>query len=237
MNQNKKASTAILKNSSVETSATIYNNAIITNSKLDCKSSVGDDSIIRNSILNKYASINRRNQIINSKVGLFSYTGKGSVIIETQIGNYNSISWNVSIGASDHKLKNISTLPPWRFQLMITGINKAGKSNKQPKTFIGNDVLITSNVVIKKGLTIGDGAVIGAGAVVTKDVEPYAVMAGVPARKIKMRFSPEHIKELLQIKWWYWPEDYITKFSDLLFNTPLTTESLSKMQEISKQIK
>ena len=67
---------------------------------------------------------------------------------------------------------------------------------------IGNDVWIGDNVFIKSGVKIGDGAVVGAGAVVTKDVPPYAVVVGVPARVIKYRFDEKTIAELLELKWW-----------------------------------
>ena len=71
-----------------------------------------------------------------------------------------------------------------------------------PSTDIGNDVWIGNNVIIKYGVKIGDGAILGAGAVVTKDVEPYSIVGGVPAKVIKYRFSPDEIKFLLAFKWW-----------------------------------
>lgn len=74
---------------------------------------------------------------------------------------------------------------------------------------IGNDVWVGHGAIILKGVKIGDGAVIGAGSVVTKDVAPYAIVGGVPAREIRKRFSNEKIKELLEIKWWDWSEEEI----------------------------
>ena len=74
---------------------------------------------------------------------------------------------------------------------------------------VGNDVWIGYEAVILAGVTIGDGAVIGARAVVTKDVPPYTIVGGVPARPIRKRFSDENIARLLELKWWDWPEERI----------------------------
>ena len=82
-------------------------------------------------------------------------------------------------------------------------------------TKIGNDVWIGANAIIQSGVTIGDGAIIGSGAVVTKDVPPYAIVVGVPAKILKYRFNKEQIKELLQLKWWNLPFD---KIKNLPFN-------------------
>ena len=74
---------------------------------------------------------------------------------------------------------------------------------------IGNDVWIGYEAVILAGVTIGDGAVIGARAVVTKDIPPYTIVGGVPAKPIRKRFPQETIDHLLKIKWWNWPEERI----------------------------
>ena len=88
----------------------------------------------------------------------------------------------------------------------------------QPHTTIGNDVWIGWGVLIKGGVTIGNGAVIGARSVVTKDVPPYAVVAGVPAKVIKYRFEQEKIDLLQQLQWWNWDIDRIYENLDRLKN-------------------
>ena len=74
---------------------------------------------------------------------------------------------------------------------------------------IGNDVWIGYEAVILSGVHIGDGAVIGARAVVTRDVAPYTVVGGVPAKKIKLRFDKETVRQLLVLRWWDWPVEKI----------------------------
>ena len=76
---------------------------------------------------------------------------------------------------------------------------------------IGNDVWIGYEAVVMAGVTIGDGAIIGARAVVTKDVPPYTIVGGVPARKIRRRFSDNVIARLLELKWWDWPAERIQR--------------------------
>lgn len=74
---------------------------------------------------------------------------------------------------------------------------------------IGNDVWIGYEAVILSGVTIGDGAIIGSRAVVTRDVPPYTIVGGVPARTIRRRFDEQTIEKLLELKWWHWPEERI----------------------------
>jgi len=83
---------------------------------------------------------------------------------------------------------------------------------------IGNDVWIGENVLIMSGVTVGDGAVLGAHAVVTKDVDSYAIVAGVPAKRVKWRFPADVVEKLLQVKWWDWDVEKIKRHVPLLMS-------------------
>ena len=121
-----------------------------------------------------------------------------------RIGKFCSIADNVTIllgGEHNHQLT--STYP---FDNLLIRFHELGPTvNTKGDVIIGNDVWIGYDALILSGVTIGDGAVIGARSVLTKNVEPYAIVAGNPARLIKYRFSPEVIKHLLEVKWWDLP--------------------------------
>lgn len=175
-----------------------------------------------------------------SKVGAFSYICKNSSVnFCNSIGRYCSIAPYVVIQNSTHGASMLSTSPVFQaglpqFEKYIEGADscwakeqriRKNKHNKLGIT-IGNDVWIGTGVVILPGVNIGDGAIIGAGAVVTKDVEPYSIMGGVPASLIRKRFDDDVIKQLLAIRWWeYQPEimmglelDKTIKCVDILHN-------------------
>lgn len=115
--------------------------------------------------------------------------------------------------SANHSLKSLSTYP---FPLFFEewGLDKADVTDawdNKGDIVIGNDVWIGYEAVIMSGVTIGDGAIIGTRAVVTKDVEPYTVVGGVPAKLIRKRFSDETISSLLELRWWDWPDEKIRK--------------------------
>lgn len=146
-------------------------------------------------------------------LGRHTYLGSTVYISNrnTSIGAFCSLAGNISIGPSQHPLKFLSTHPfQYTDRHEIRPVRKAAFSPAAP-VIVGNDVWIGTNVVIMDGLTIGDGAVIGANAVVTKDVPPYAIVGGVPAKIIRYRFSLEIIDKLLRLKWWELPDDKIAE--------------------------
>lgn len=167
------------------------------------------------------ARINRFVKIVNSSVGRYSYVGPGSWIINTEIGSFCSIACDVHIGLAQHTLDFLSTSPIFTERYNGTGHSWTYKDYVKPmqKTRIGNDVWIGEGAKIMPGLTIGNGAVIGTGAIVTHDVEPYAIVAGIPARLIRYRFDKETIESLLKTPWWNFGEE-ILKLNILQFQTP-----------------
>ncbi len=149
------------------------------------------------------------------QVGHFSY-GRPTVLTwgegrKVFIGKYCSFANGVTIFlGGNHRTDWLTTYP---FSALTdtwpeaVGIQGHPLSNGDVR--IGNDVWFGANSTVMSGITVGDGAVIAAFSVVTKDVPPYAIIGGNPARIIRRRFSEETIKHLLEVKWWDWPERYI----------------------------
>ncbi len=154
---------------------------------------------IQGSRLGKHVGLVSYSQVVNSVIGDYSYVGKNSMVAEADLGKFCSISWNVTIGATNHPYSIVTThsfpYDPGHGFVKENGL-AAGRVR------IGHDVWIGCNSVIMPGVKVGHGAVIGAGAVVTGDISPYAVAVGVPAATVKYRFEKEIIEQLLKIEWW-----------------------------------
>lgn len=176
-------------------------------------------SAIKNSKIDKKAYIAGGNTIINSEMGRYSYTSYDTQILWTVIGRFCSIGSDCKIGGAGHPLERVSTSPVFHEGRNVLKKHFAEfEYDPFTETHIGNDVWIGQNAMIKSGVTIGDGAVIGMGAVVTKDVGPYEIWAGNPAKLIRKRFDEETINKLLELKWWLWDDEKLQKYGEFFLN-------------------
>jgi virginiamycin A acetyltransferase len=130
------------------------------------------------------------------------------------IGKYCSIACGVKfmLTGGNHTLKSLSTYPFLVFpdEWGLDGMKDTWKAwDNRGDIIIGNDVWIGYEAIITQGVTIGDGAIIGTRALITKDVAPYTIVGGVPAKPIKRRFDDKTIEKLLKIQWWNWPEEKV----------------------------
>lgn len=132
-----------------------------------------------------------------------------------KIGKFCSIACGAKFlfNSANHTLFSLSTYPfPIFFEEWGLDIkNVATAWDNKGDIMIGNDVWIGYEAVILAGVTVGDGAIIGTRAVVTKDVPPYTIVGGVPAKEIRKRFTEDTISHLLEIKWWNWPKERIAR--------------------------
>ena len=149
----------------------------------------------------------------NVRIGSYTLINVDTIIQAATIGKFCSIGPRCQIGMPEHPTNHLSTSPfIYDKDRSILGID-SWEENKTPPV-IGNDVWLGSNVIVLQGITIGDGAIVAAGAVVAKDVEPYTIVGGVPAKFIKNRFEDEVIAKLLKWKWWDLPAVQLKKHKD-----------------------
>ncbi len=167
--------------------------------------------------------------IANASVDDFSYIGGNSEIKNCSIGKFCSIAPDVKIGLGIHPIDKISTYPGF-YSKQASGAVAIGHDPsivEKKKVNIGHDVWIGTNSLIMDGVSIGNGAVIAAGSIVTKDVKPYAIVGGIPAKTIRFRFNEEQISLLENFKWWNYDLDFCRKNASLFL----------KPEELFKYIK
>lgn len=159
--------------------------------------------------LGRHVVIGERVVLREVSVGDWSYFERHGEAIYTEIGKFCSVAANVRINALEHPMERVTThkvsyRPNEYFRFL--GVDQAFRERRRKKRVaIGNDVWIGHGAVVMPGVAIGDGAVVGANAVVTKPVGAYEIVAGAPARRIRMRFAPGIAARLAAMCWWDWP--------------------------------
>jgi acetyltransferase-like isoleucine patch superfamily enzyme len=138
-------------------------------------------------------------------IGDYSYANRGAILFSGTIGKFCSIAHYALIGPENHPVDHLSTAPVL-YSGALLGTPSGWEEFTSPPV-IGSDVWIGANAVVMQGVTIGHGAIVGAGAVVTRDVAPYTIVGGVPARPIRARFDEATIGGLLESSWWDLPAD------------------------------
>lgn len=186
--------------------------------------------------IGKKARVDKRTDIHKLSLGDYSsISGPHSYVEDAIIGKYCSIARNTIIGPSSHNYNwvttsNLLVLKDFGF------INQDILDFPSVPTIIGNDVWIGINAIVLRGVTIGDGAIIAAGAVVTKDVAPYSIVGGVPAKHIKFRYSKNQISDLLSIAWWDWDEVRLKNNISLFYDIEKFIEKNKSSSNIDKSI-
>lgn len=221
-----------MKDNQIGQNVRIYRDVLIRESKIGDNSLVGDDCFITGCEIGKNVIVERRNLLFNSMIGSRTTLGWNNTIRNAEIGKFCSVAWNCTIGGAQHPLHRLTT-SFFPFDKTYGIVNETELSEIEgaysKPIIIGNDVWIAAGVQVLRGVNVGDGAVLGGGTIVTKDVPPYEIWAGVPAKKIGQRFSDVIIAELMEIKWWDLPIDDIKDNIDL-FRKDIDMDFISELK-------
>lgn len=209
------------------------------NVKINILSFIGENSVFEGmNVINK-------GTVFSGYIGYGSFIGPHSHLQQTKVGRFCSIASHVKVISGRHPTsKFVSTHPAFYSLLKQSGDTFVDKQKYEEFQYvdleerilvdIGNDVWIGEDVRILEGIKIGDGAIVAAGSVVTKDIEPYVIVGGIPAKQIRKRFDESQIESLLSIAWWNKPIEWIRKNADLFENVDTFILTLRDHEQSNK---
>jgi chloramphenicol O-acetyltransferase type B len=186
---------------------------------------------VRKSSIHPSSKIEAGSNVVFSRFDRYSFCGYDCDIFYAEIGSFTSIANQVVIGGARHPMEWVGMSP-----VFYRGRDSVRKKFSQHElsrpriTSVGHDVWIGRSAIIMSGVKIGNGAVVGAGAIVTKDVPPYAIVAGNPAKLIRFRFSPDLISSLEDSNWWLLGDDRIEYLARYIKNPEMFISECRKLR-------
>lgn len=173
--------------------------------------------LIKDCYFGEWTEVGANSWLVETTLDDYSYTAGDNQIIYTQIGKFSNIASHVRINPGNHPMERV-TLHHITYRRKLYGFGEDDADffdwRRSHQCAIGHDTWLGHNVIVMPGVKVGTGAVVGSGAVVTKDVAPYTIAVGVPAKPIRKRFSDRIIEKLFEIAWWDWNHETLKERLD-----------------------